>query len=155
MPGTPYPTKISRTRRTSAQRAANARGLLNLGPAIEAELARLNALKRFLNEGHQKANIVEQETKAQRDAIALLREIQEEERDELEKLRLSTQVLPVHALPVPLPPPKIYLGPHTVVPFTNLELSDSPIVLTPSTGGKRLTRNKRRRGKKTRKHLRK
>ena len=142
MPGTPYPTKISRTKRTSEQREANARGLLNLGPAIEVELARLNALKKFFNEGHQKATIVEQETKAQRDALALSKEIQEE--------RSPTKVQPV-----PLPPPKIYLGPHTVVPFRNLDLLDSPVVLTPSTGGKRLTRNKRQRGKKSRKHLRK
>ena len=177
MPRRPIPnSRKTKTVRTPLQRAANAQGLLNLNSAIEAELARLNTVKRLFNIGEQRENIRLEEIRARQAAADVLREIQEEE--EAERLRLATPALPPQplpvalpaalpvALPVPLPvalppqpltlavpPPPVYLGPHRVLPFTNLELSDSPIVLTPYTGGKR-SRGTRRKSKKSRKHLR-
>ena len=166
MPSKPIPqTRKTKTiERTSLQRAANAQGLLNLNPAIQAELVRLNALKRFFNEGRQNPIIARKENNARRAAAEVLREIQEEEGvaqavppqpQAPQPLALAPedqarQPLPPRALD--LAPPQVYHGPHTVVPFTNLELLDSPSVLSPYTGGKRSRKN-RLKAKKSRKHL--
>ena len=89
MPGKEYPTHSSRTRRTSLQRAANRRGLLNLTPAIEAELARLNNVRRLFNMGQRNPRIVEEEGRVYQKAMALVRELEEDaQRDEAERLRL-------------------------------------------------------------------
>lgn len=162
MPSKPIPqTRKTKTiERTSLQRAANAQGLLNLNPAIQAELVRLNALKRFFNEGRQNPIIARKENNARRAAAEVLREIQEEEGVAQAVPPQPLALAPQDQAPQPLPPraldlaqPQVYLGPHTVVPFTNLELLDSPIVLSPYTGGKRSRKN-RLKAKKSRKHLR-
>ena len=175
MPGKPYPTKSSRTRRTSLQRAANLEGLSNLNSAIAAESARLNALKRFFNEGHQNPRIVQEETRVRRKAEELVRELEEDaRRDEAERLRiagiyraaaaaaatsareaiearrlasvlLQGQRLPVQAIPVR--PPEVNLG--GILYTGNLPLNNTRLspFLSHHRGGK-LTR------KKSRKHLR-
>lgn len=91
MPGKPIiKASKTKTRRTSAQRRANRQGLLNLNSAIAAESARLNALKRFFNEGHQNPRIVQEETRVRRKAEELVRELEEDaRRDEAERLRIA------------------------------------------------------------------
>jgi hypothetical protein len=90
MPGKLIPqTRKTKTRRTSLQRDANRRGLLNLNSAIETELARLNNVRRLFNMDQQNPRIVEKERAAYQEAMALVRELEEDaQRDEAERLRL-------------------------------------------------------------------
>uniref|UniRef100_A0A6C0ANI8 Uncharacterized protein n=1 Tax=viral metagenome TaxID=1070528 RepID=A0A6C0ANI8_9ZZZZ len=68
----------------------------------------------------------------------------------------SIQVYP--AFPTPLQPSKINLS-NPVTPYTNLQLSNTPIALTPyqagKKGGRKTRKNKNKKNKKSRKHLRK